>query len=816
MSQPSLQQTLQQTPGTLTHWTQDENRLTFHCDNGVLLRVDVLTDSMLRFRFATEGYFPEDFSYAIDPKFEGETKALKITDRDPYITIRTDSIVCKLRKRGLLTRIYDRKGTILLDDDKGFHWERSEEWGGNLVFMSKIAQLEESYFGLGDKSCHLNLRGERLENWVTDCFGYGSDTDPLYRAIPFYYGMNEGNAYGVFFDNSFRTFFDFAKERDDATSFWAHGGEMNYYFFYGPDLIQVAEQYAMLTGRAELPPMWALGFHQCKWSYYPESKVKEIARQFRKLQIPCDAIYLDIDYMDGYRCFTWNNEHFPDPAKMIRELKEQGFRTVVIIDPGIKIDPDYWVFREGLEGRHFIRTPDGPYAQGKVWPGECYFPDYTNPETRKWWSGLFRDLIRKMGVNGVWNDMNEPAVFDVASKTLPEHVRHNYDGHPASHRKGHNIYGMQMSRATYEGVKDFAYPNRPVMITRATFAGGQRFASVWTGDNIASWEHLQLASTQCQRLSISGFSFCGTDIGGFNDIPDGELFIRWLQLGIFHPLCRVHSIGFHDLGDAEIDEEALQANMENTTISRDQEPWSFGEPFTSIAKKTIELRYRLLPYIYTAFWQYVERGTPFLRPLSFWDQHDPDTLHRMEEFSVGDHLLVCPISEQEAEGRFLYLPAGQWYDFHTDRPIPGEQEIWADTTLADIPMFVRGGGILTLGPVMQYTGEKPIHSMELHAYYVEGKQKSELYTDEGDGYGYEEGNSLLYEFQFSGSLEGCSLEMSKVGAFEPTYKQFRLVFHGLPFRASTCLVDGKPLSITFHKLTTEVILPVDFERLEIW
>ncbi|MEM7372852.1 MAG: glycoside hydrolase family 31 protein [Bacteroidota bacterium] len=815
MSELSLSKTLQHTPGLLTHWTQDHNRIYLYCDDGVILQVSVLTDSILRFRFSTEGYFLKDFSYAIDPDFDEQISSLKVSEKERHIIIRTNQLVCKLKKKGLTTRIFDRQGQLILGDDKGFHWEKNEESGGNHVFMSKKAFPDENYFGLGDKSCHLNLRGERLNNWVTDCFGYGPETDPLYRSIPFYYGLNEGDAYGVFFDNSFRTYFDFAKEREDATSFWAHGGEMNYYFFYGPELTAVAEQYTLLTGRAELPPLWGLGFHQCKWSYYPETKVKEIAQQFRDLQIPCDAIYLDIDYMDGYRCFTWNHDHFPDPARMLQELREQGYHTVVIIDPGIKIDPDYWVFQEGLEGEHFLRRPDGPYAQGKVWPGECYFPDYTHPETREWWSGLFKDLIRKMGVNGVWNDMNEPAVFDVPSKTLPKDVRFHYEGHNVSHLKAHNIYGMQMARATYEGVKEFVYPNRPVMITRATYSGGQRYSSVWTGDNVASWEHLELASTQCQRLSISGFSYCGSDIGGFNDTPDGELFVRWLQLGIFHPLCRVHSIGYHDLGDAEIDEEAVEANIKNAEGKRDQEPWSFGEPYTSIARKTIELRYRLLPILYTAFWQYVERGTPILRPLSFWDQHDPETLHRMEEFSVGDHLMVCPISDQGAEGRSLYLPKGMWYDFNTDQPVIGEQEIWSDAGLDQIPMYVRAGGILPLAPVMQFIGERMIDVLELHIYYLEGSQSSELYVDAGEGYDYQSGKFLLHQFHFSGTPTGCSLSVDRSGDYQPEYTEFRLVFHGLPFRTASCLVDGQEASVSFQALTTEVTVPVGLKQVEI-
>ncbi len=584
---------------------------------------------------------------------------------------------------------------------------------------------------------------------------------------------------------------------------------MNYYFIYGPQLTEVAQRYHLLTGRPELPPLWSLGFHQCRWSYYPESEVKRIAHEFRTREIPCDAIYLDIDYMDGYRCFTWNNEHFPDPRRMIRELKEAGFRTVVIIDPGIKIDPDYWVFEEGLAKDAFVRTAEGPYTQAKVWPGECYFPDYTKPEVREWWASLFKDLVRKIGVNGVWNDMNEPAAFEVASKTIPTTDRFHYEGLQSSHLKAHNIYGMQMSRASYEGVKQFAYPDRPILITRASYAGGQRYASVWTGDNVASWEHLRLANTQSQRMSISGFSFVGSDIGGFNDYPDGELFVRWLQLGIFHPLCRVHSIGFHDTGDAAVDEEAIARTMAEE-INRDQEPWSYGEPFTTIARRTIELRYQMLGAIYTAFWQQVIQGTPVLRPISFVDQSDSETYHRMEEFMLGDHIFACPISEPGADGRLLYLPKGHWYRYLSQEDYIGGQEIYAHAPLSSIPMFFRGGAVVPWFPVMQYTQEKPIETLELKAFMTEGEVESVFYLDDGDGYDYEENQFRLATFRLKGEGRRLEIEQRIQGSYRASFQDYRLVLHGITAKVVRCTVDGKPVSYYRRGTILEERIPHDF------
>ncbi|MBC7448124.1 MAG: DUF4968 domain-containing protein, partial [Hymenobacteraceae bacterium] len=491
----------------------------FRCADGCALRLYVVSDKVLRFRFAPTGAFPADFSYAIDAAFRPTPPDfLEFKERPEFWRITTDRLICTITKDGLKARILDRSGTVLSEDERGFHWEFDAESGNDIVKLTKRVQAGEHYYGLGDKAANANLRGQRFSLWSTDRYGYEKNSDPLYKNIPFYISLQQRVAHGIFFDNSFGSTFDFAAERTNVTSFWAQGGELNYYFLYGPSLLEVTEEYTCLTGRPELPPLWALGYHQSKWSYTPDSQVRALAARFRAERIPCDALYLDIDYMDGYRCFTWHPERFPDPRGLADALATDGFQLVVIIDPGIKIDPDYAVYQQGLAHDLFCRRPDGPLLLGTVWPGLCCFPDYTNPKARAWWTTLFPSLI-DAGVAGVWNDMNEPAVFETG--TFPSDVRHDYDGHPCSHRKAHNIYGMQMARATHEGVKAAVYPRRPFTITRSMYSGGQRYAAVWTGDNIASWEHMWLANIQCQRLSISGVSFTGSDVGGFIDQPTG-------------------------------------------------------------------------------------------------------------------------------------------------------------------------------------------------------------------------------------------------------------------------------------------------------
>ncbi len=775
-------------PTSIINYTKDVDTLYFTSENNVVLQITVVRDSVIRFRYSTTGKFDNDFSYGITQHASSGYGFLEVNELDNVYEIKTSKLLCTVAKQNMQVRLFDAKDNVLINEDEvGFHWEESYENGGDIVKMSKVSLKAESYYGLGDKPVGVNMKGKRFENWVTDSYAFGKDTDPIYKAIPFYTSIHENKAYGIFFDNTFKSHFDFAQERRNVTSFWAQGGEMNYYFIYGPQMSDVVANYTDLTGKPHsLPPLWALGFHQCKWSYYPESNVKEVTQTFRDLKIPCDAIYLDIDYMDGFRCFTWDKNHFPDPKRMVKELENDGFKTVVIIDPGIKIDMEYDIFKEALDKDYFCKRADGPYMKGKVWPGECYFPDFTKPEVREWWSGLFKELIEEIGVKGVWNDMNEPAVMEVPNKTFPDDVRHDYDGNPCSHRKAHNIYGMQMARATYHGLKKYSYPKRPFVITRAAYSGTQRYTSTWMGDNVANWEHLWIANVQAQRMAMSGFSFAGSDIGGFAEQPQGELFARWIQLGVFHTFCRVHSSGDHG----------------------DQEPWVFGDEITDIVRKFIEIRYQLLPYLYTAFWNYLSNGTPILKSLVLFDQEDPHTHYRSDEFVYGEHILVCPILEPNSKGRRMYIPRGNWYNFFTNEIVEGGKEMWVDADLDTMPIFIKEGAVIPKYPIQQYVGEKSFDEITLNIYYKVGKERSQLYDDAHDGYDYRKGRYSLRTFKFTGKKNEVIFQQHKEGKFNAPYSKFKLVFHNLPFTVTSVQIDNVEVELNdinsnAHSLTIE-------------
>ncbi|MDX1912277.1 MAG: glycoside hydrolase family 31 protein [Saprospiraceae bacterium] len=790
----------------------------FVCHNGVALRVSVWSAGIFRLRYSPDGVFQPDFSYSIDPSFEPEKVTVRLEEREGEYLLDSGALQVVVSKLDLKVKFYDQDDRVLCEDEGGYAARRTIMNGWCEFIMEKKCHRKEVFYGLGDKSCGVNLSGKKFENWCTDAYGFGRDTDPLYRAVPFYYALHAGVAYGIFFDNSFKTHFDFDSQEKGVTTFRSEGGELNYYFLYGPGLNDVARSYARLTGVHELPPMWTLGYHQCRWSYYPESRVRAIAREFRQRNIPCDALYLDIDYMDGYRCFTWDQKAFPAPRQLAADLKADGFQTVCMIDPGIKEDPAYSIYADGVENNRFIRTADGAIAKGPVWPGFCAFPDFTHPDVREWWGTLYTSLYCHDEIAGFWNDMNEPAVFHVNHKTLPDQVMHHHDGHWCSHKKAHNIYGLQMNRASWEGLKKLRPEKRPFLLSRASFSGGQRFSAIWTGDNCSDWEHLQIANIQCQRLAISGFSFCGTDIGGFTGCTDGELYVRWLQLGVFHPFMRTHSKGQHSGGDFLLEEESDHSHPGNEPVGQlpvSQEPWSFGVKWEQLAKKAIELRYCLLPCLYSAMWLHTLDGTPVLRHLAFADSTDPKLLETERDFLFGEHILVSPIVQSKIQRQGVYLPKGNWYYFWTGQPAAGE--LFISVIPEEIPFFVREGAVLPVYPNRQHTGE-PVTELTLYVYYKNGLETSHLYEDAGEGYAHLAGEFCLKIFETEGKNGNFSLRQRKEGTFMPAYGKVKVYLVGFPAFVRKCMVDGAEIPIKEIKLRDRSLytltLQPNFEKVE--
>jgi alpha-glucosidase len=778
------------------------------------LRLEFWSDDLIRFRYSYGGEGP-DFSYGRAPEARPRPTTVEVAEADSRIEFRTATLRVEVDRADGRVRIYSREHESLLHAYAApFYCRTTLMKGLDQVRLQLEHDSKESYYGLGDKAWDTNLSGRYFENWNSDSFAYGRERDALYRSIPVYYGLREGVAYGVFLDNTYRSHFDFNSQGDGKTTIWADGGSFDYYFINGPRLDAVASRYTQLTGLPELPPLWALGYHQCRWSYYPEKRVRELANSFREKAIPCDALYLDIDYMDGYRCFTWNHDYFPDPKQMIGDLREQGFQTVVMIDPGIRVDEDYPVYREGVARDVFCRRTTGEQMVGPVWPPECVWPDYTNPRVRDWWGKLYHELYVEQGVSGFWNDMNEPAMFKVNALTFPLNVRHDYDGLTGDHAKAHNIYGMQMARATYEGLKELQPAKRPFLLARASYSGGQRHASLWTGDNIASWEHLAIANRQCLRLAISGYSLVGTDIGGFVDDPSPELLTRWLQLAVFHPLMRVHSMGNNTDGAAEAEaEEVKQAEASNR---QDQEPWVHGGVHTQRNRAAIAFRYRLLPYLYTAFRRHVQTGIPVLRNLFFYDQEDPGCRTFGDQFLAGDDLLVCPIVKPGVKTMTVYLPRGDWYDYWTGKRYGGKQKIRVRAKADRLPIFARAGGIIPTMDAVQHTGElQDLDTVKLSV-FLNTSGHGTFYWDAGEGYGYQSEQYSLRTFAFQRKGASIRLEQANEGQFRSNFDRYRVRLHGLDGPPSEVEVDGKllPDAIQSAGRSSEIILPYDFT--EVW
>jgi alpha-glucosidase len=609
----------------------------------------------------------------------------------------------------------------------------------------KLRPEGERYFACGERTAGLEKTGTRQVFWNVDPpAGHTAAFNNLYTSIPFVLCLHEGRAHGVFYDHAGRVELDLAKA-DPGRVTVAAADDLVVYVLYGPTPAEVLDRYTALTGRTPLPPLWALGNQQSRWSYMDADEVRTVAREFRARGIPCDVLYLDIDYMDGYRVFTWDHERFPDPAGLIAELRAQGFRVVVITDPGVKVDEDYHVYREGQAGGFFCLTRDGDEFQNVVWPGLCAFPDYTDPAVREWWGSLHSGLL-DAGVAGVWCDMNEPSLFVPRQSTMPEDVVHPGGGRARLHGEIHNAYGSYMAQAAREGLARLRPDARPFVISRAGYAGLQRHALQWTGDNSSWWEHLWMGMPQLQNLGLSGIAWCGVDVGGFFGDCDGELLARWTEFGVFQPFCRNHTA----MGTAR------------------QEPWAFGEPWEGICRSMLELRMRLVPYLYTLFEECHRTGAPVLRPLLFAHADDPVTYTADDQFMVGDALLVAPITRPGVEHRHVYLPAGSWRHLWTGELIAGPAHILAHAPLGRPAVYVRCNTPIPLWPAVQSTSEVP-DSLTWKVFVGPGSGSGALYEDAGDGYGPSSRRAAHVE-RGEGGLVRFSLS-ARSGSFVPAARR---------------------------------------------
>lgn len=765
---------------------------------GPRLAVTFLAGDVLRVRLAPTGNFADGghgadadddpFSYALDPGTRWPGLVPQVQVHPDQLVVETPSLRLRVFLRPCRLRVETPDGRVISEDSAGAGWAR--DGGRTEVRCWKSLAPEARFFGLGDKTFELDRRGRVLTFWNADTYAYAPEQDPIYKSIPFALtlapsapttdaGEPAGDAAwtggGLFFDNSYRSQMDLGSGGAPDWWFGAVDGELRYYVFAPGDgraaLTHPLRRYCDLTGHKPMPARWSLGYHQSRWNYHDEGYARWVAHEFRRRELPLDCIHLDIGHMDGYRVFTWDADAFPDPQELNRDFAELGIRSVVIVDPGVKVDPGYFAYREGKAARLFCENPDGSDFTDTVWPGDVHWPDFSKPAARRWWGETHQRYL-DAGVTGFWNDMNEPAIL--GGRDFPDDVRFAFADRGSGatdHREAHNVYGLLMARATFEGLREVRPAERPFLLTRACFSGSQRYAAAWTGDNVSTWEHLLLSIRICQSLSASGLAFCGPDIGGFAGQASPELFARWMQAGVLYPFMRTHY---------------------SHEATGEQEPWSYGPEVEAICRRYLTLRYRLLPTLYSAFERCTRTAEPPMRALFLEHPSDPN-VHRGVDHQtyLGEHLLAAPVVADGQRTQDVYLPdtaadggtGADWMDFWTGAALAGGTTHTVPAPLDTMPLFVRGGGVVALDPPALTTESVPD---VLTFVAAPGAGTSHFYFDDGISYAHEDGDWLR-----------LTVEQTAAGAFSVRREGTR----GLPYtsfewrvpaagRAGTATADG--------------------------
>jgi alpha-glucosidase len=765
-------------------------------------QIVALRDNILRFRVSRTDTLPEDASWAVLAGVRHSHVAVTPLTTAQTVGFATKSLRVEVNRRTMEVTVLDAHGRIVQQDARPIcYW-------GNSFRIDKAMPADEHFFALGDKTGPLDRRNEAFTLWNTDAYRFQESTDPIYKSIPFFITYQAGLATGVLLDNTWRSSFDFGKESRNSYSFGAENGPIDYYLIYGPSTKQVVEDYAWLTGKPPLPPLWAFGFQQSRYSYMSQAKVLAIAARLRADRIPADAIYLDIDFQQKNRPFTIDRRRFPDFAGMIAKLSAQHFHVVTIADLHIAKVPGYFPYDSGMAGNEFVKNPNGSVYTGVVWPGPSVFPDFTRWQTRRWFGSLYKNLC-DMGVSGFWDDMNEPSVFSSPTETMPLDVVHRIDEpgfrtRTATHAEIHNVYGMENSRATYDGLRRLRPNQRPFVLTRATYAGGQRYAATWTGDDSSTWNHLRMTTPMLENLGLSGFAFAGADVGGFAGSPTMNLLTKWIEIGAFQPIDRDHT------------EKGTQP----------QEPWVGGPAQEAIRRHFIDTRYRLMPYLYTLAEQASQTGLPMIRPLflefpdAAADRHPLDIDPKSSsEFLLGPDLLVAPAPFSDQVDTYpVELPSHDWYNFWTGEKVhdpaphaapnsvlpPDPASLVPLTTnvhpsISALPVYVRGGSILPMQPLVQSTGETPKGPLTLRVYAGnpgEGRPcGGSLYLDDGITEAYRHGDFLRIKFSCRFSANTLDVHIgAHEGSFPAWWKSLRLEIYGWNPAKSRFRVDGRIIS----------------------
>jgi alpha-glucosidase len=753
--------------------------------HGEQLRVDVVRDDVVRVMISRGGAFDESPTYAVCVDPLSEPVDFDVEDGDGVVRLRTPALVVSLGLDPFRLDVHRADGSPVVETAGNWSYARLND----AFMVRRRCRTEDAFYGLGEKSGRHNRKGRDFTLWNTDVLdpvataeftaGHPADDpradrtsvafDPYYVSIPFLYhhAHPSGAVAGSFVDNGYRGTYELSHAGEYRIHF--AGGQYTEYIFAGPRIPDVLSAYTWLTGRMALPPLWSLGYHQCRWFRYTQETVEALAERHLEHDIPCDALWLDIDYMDGYRVFTWDAEAFPDVPGMLDRLAGKGFRLITIVDPGVKYEHGYRVFDEAVARDVLCRTEAGEIYVGEVWPGATAFPDFVTEEARAWWGELNAEHVRS-GLAGIWNDMNEPATGSIP----PGAMRFGHGRH--SHERYHNQYALLMAMATTAGLLDAMPERRTFVLSRAGFAGIQRYAANWMGDNMSRWDHLWLSIPMAMGFGLSGQPFVGADVGGFSGHAGAELFLRWMQYGALTPFFRNHSA----IGNV------------------DQYAWSWGDVLLEHVREAIRLRYRLLPYLYAAFVRAHETGAPVQRPLVFDHQYDPVVRDVDDEYLLGPDLLVAPVVTAGATARHVYLPAGGWYDWHTGEPVDGGGYHLAPTPMDRIPIYARAGAVIPMWPeAPPSTADHHPSTIELHLFVpdADGTHGSLLQEDDGLSFAALEGARYRTTFEVTRRGDRMTLAAVVEGEGYPEFAReaFQLVIHGAA--PAAVVVDGSELRV---------------------
>lgn len=743
--------------------------------HGERLRLDVIRADTVRVKISRGGVFDEEptFAVCVDPL--SEASPFTVERDDDAVRVRTADLVATLWLDPFRLDVHRADGTAVVEtaqDSEGRYWAYATL--NDAFTVRRTCRQEDAVYGLGEKTGHPNRKGRDFTLWNTDVLSpdatreftdrwpegdprgarTSTEFDPYYVSIPFFYHQSypAGTMSGSFVDNGYRAAYEFSQPEEYRIHF--AGGQYTEYIFAGPRMPAILTAYTWLTGRTAPPPLWSLGYHQCRWFDYTQDAVEGIAQRHRDNGIPCDALWLDIEYMDGYRVFTWNTTSFPDAPGMLKRLEDKGFRVITIIDPGVKHDPGYWVYDQAVERDVLCKTEGGDIYIGQVWPGDTAFPDFATEAARDWWGELNAAHVAS-GLAGIWNDMNEPATGNIDPGAM------RFAKGQESHERYHNQYALLMAMGTTQGLLKAMPGKRTFVLSRAGFAGIQRYAANWMGDNLSRWDHLWVSIPMAAGLGVSGQAFVGADIGGFAGNSNAELYLRWMQYGALTPFCRNHS----EIGNV------------------DQYAWSWGEVVQEIVREAVRLRYRLLPYIYASFLTASETGAPVQRPMVFDHQDDPTVRDLDDQYLFGPDLLVAPVLQPGQTARQVYLPEGDWYDWHSGERHDGLAFLHVPTPMERIPVFARGGSVIPLWPeVPDSTAGYHPEELQLRVFVpsTDGVFESELQEDDGLSFAASEG--ARYRTRFTLTRQGAQVrlrgETQGEGYPEFARRQFRIVLEG--------------------------------------